>query len=455
MWRVPEDGQHDTPVPNSSGVRSREASAPPPMYPPAQLEVVSPPAPIYEPAPQIVEAAPQVAQPQVAQPQVAQPQVSKPPVLPLHTVPVLIAPVPIVPPPAPTLPGSPPPPPSSPARRSEAPPAPSRSSQPRQRTQSAREAIVMSLQGRSEAAAVTAYVPPAAAPVPVPQEPLVQVRPIEVRMMPPRSAFPIATEPALPPVPDRWGPERMGEASWCAHSSLIPVSMPPATQPAGFRRQQTHALLRSVLPAFVCFLSLCTGLAIAFVVFLGATRPMPAADASVARAAEHLSERAFDEWERDADAREADASDAATRKKPAVEREPAPEEAEAAEEPEKAPPRFAPPRSAARPQAPAPKKETAKKEKAEKAEKAEKEEAAAEEPKKAAGTGTININSLPSSKAVLDGRPVGNTPVVGIPVDAGVHTVTFIHPKYGKASVSVKVAPGQSALAAHRFPFRK
>ncbi|MDI1476388.1 serine/threonine protein kinase [Polyangium sp. y55x31] len=67
------------------------------------------------------------------------------------------------------------------------------------------------------------------------------------------------------------------------------------------------------------------------------------------------------------------------------------------------------------------------------------------------GTGTLNINSIPVSKAVLDGRPLGSTPKVGLSVPAGTHTVTFIHPEKGKQTVSVTVKAGETKTAAVKF----
>src|SRR6188768_3458476 len=69
----------------------------------------------------------------------------------------------------------------------------------------------------------------------------------------------------------------------------------------------------------------------------------------------------------------------------------------------------------------------------------------------AAGSGTLNINSIPVSKVVLDGRPLGSTPKVGVSVPAGNHTVTFIHPALGKKSVTVAVKSGETKTAAVKF----
>jgi serine/threonine-protein kinase len=79
------------------------------------------------------------------------------------------------------------------------------------------------------------------------------------------------------------------------------------------------------------------------------------------------------------------------------------------------------------------------------------DEGDAPEPAAPAGQGTLNINSLPLSKVLLDGRPLGSTPKVGVPVPAGNHTVTFVHPERGRKSVTVNVKAGQTATASVRF----
>lgn len=71
--------------------------------------------------------------------------------------------------------------------------------------------------------------------------------------------------------------------------------------------------------------------------------------------------------------------------------------------------------------------------------------------KPASGNGTLNINSIPVSKVVLDGKPLGSTPKVGVSVSAGSHTVTFIHPEHGKKSVTVTVKAGETKTAAVKF----
>ena len=302
--------------------------------------------------------------------------------------------------------------PSRPSRTTP-PPVPSRAAR------AAATQLVVSTPG-AETAAVTTSAPPAAARSSVPQEPLVQLQHTEPRMF---------HQPVASPIPEGWSDCWVAAPSSAPPPTVRHLSMPPHPLVS------PPAWMRTVLPALVCLLSLLTGLAIAFIVFLG-WAPAAIVDSSAADSARNVSDRVYDEW---AAAQEADeGQEAAPAEKPAA---------------------SAPAARQAQPRAFAPAPRAKREKPAEKAKASEKKAKAKEEPEpeaKAGGPGgTININSLPSSKAILDGRPVGNTPVMGLPVDAGPHTVTFVHPKYGKASVSVRVTPGQTAVAAHRFPFRR
>jgi serine/threonine-protein kinase len=64
---------------------------------------------------------------------------------------------------------------------------------------------------------------------------------------------------------------------------------------------------------------------------------------------------------------------------------------------------------------------------------------------------TLNINSIPVSKVLLNGRPLGNTPKIGVPVPPGLHRVEFIHRELGRKSVSVIVKAGETKTAAVKF----
>ena len=70
----------------------------------------------------------------------------------------------------------------------------------------------------------------------------------------------------------------------------------------------------------------------------------------------------------------------------------------------------------------------------------------------AAGQATLNINSIPPSNAVLDGKPLGPTPKMGISVSAGAHTVTFINSDQNlKKTVSVTVKAGETKAVAAKL----
>jgi hypothetical protein len=67
------------------------------------------------------------------------------------------------------------------------------------------------------------------------------------------------------------------------------------------------------------------------------------------------------------------------------------------------------------------------------------------------GQARLNINSFPVANVVLNGRPLGNTPLVSVPVKPGVHTILFVHPELGRKRQRVKVSAGGTVLAAVRF----
>ena len=70
----------------------------------------------------------------------------------------------------------------------------------------------------------------------------------------------------------------------------------------------------------------------------------------------------------------------------------------------------------------------------------------------AAGQGTLNVTSIPVSNVIVDGRPMGSTPKMGLSVPAGTHTVVFVHPEHGRKVVTVTVAAGATQTASTRFP---
>ena len=78
--------------------------------------------------------------------------------------------------------------------------------------------------------------------------------------------------------------------------------------------------------------------------------------------------------------------------------------------------------------------------------------AVVEKPAAPSGKGTLNINSIPVSNVILDGKPLGQTPKVGVSVSPGAHTVIFVHPEHGRKAKSVTVEAGKTAAAIVRFP---
>jgi hypothetical protein len=67
-----------------------------------------------------------------------------------------------------------------------------------------------------------------------------------------------------------------------------------------------------------------------------------------------------------------------------------------------------------------------------------------------ANVGSLNVTSNPPANVVLDGRPLGKSPRI-VKVPAGLHTVVFIHPLYGRQSLSVNVPAGATTGASADF----
>lgn len=65
--------------------------------------------------------------------------------------------------------------------------------------------------------------------------------------------------------------------------------------------------------------------------------------------------------------------------------------------------------------------------------------------------GYLNLNSIPASNVVVDGRPLGQTPQVSVKLKAGSHSVVFIHPDHGRRAQSVMLAPGARRTVAVKF----
>ncbi|MBW2453823.1 MAG: PEGA domain-containing protein [Deltaproteobacteria bacterium] len=73
----------------------------------------------------------------------------------------------------------------------------------------------------------------------------------------------------------------------------------------------------------------------------------------------------------------------------------------------------------------------------------------------ATGPATLSANSIPPSRVIIDGRPRGTTPVSGVKVTPGSHTVIFKHKKYGTKSRTVTVKAGQKKVVVVKFKKKK
>ena len=69
--------------------------------------------------------------------------------------------------------------------------------------------------------------------------------------------------------------------------------------------------------------------------------------------------------------------------------------------------------------------------------------------------GSINANSLPPSNVLIDGKPQGSTPVTGVKVSAGSHTVVFKHKDFGVQSRGVTVTAGKTSTVTVKFDVNK
>jgi serine/threonine protein kinase len=60
------------------------------------------------------------------------------------------------------------------------------------------------------------------------------------------------------------------------------------------------------------------------------------------------------------------------------------------------------------------------------------------------GTGTLRVQTRPWSKVLVDGRMLGTTPLMNVPLSAGHHTLTFVNDDFGiRKSVKVQIEAGQ------------
>jgi hypothetical protein len=73
-------------------------------------------------------------------------------------------------------------------------------------------------------------------------------------------------------------------------------------------------------------------------------------------------------------------------------------------------------------------------------------------PAVAAGNAVLDINSSPPSSVILNGRPLGMTPQMGVEVPGGqTQTLIFVHPKYGRRKAEHNVPAGKKKTVSIRF----
>jgi hypothetical protein len=68
----------------------------------------------------------------------------------------------------------------------------------------------------------------------------------------------------------------------------------------------------------------------------------------------------------------------------------------------------------------------------------------ASQPKVSGAQGTLRLNSRPWAQVFVDGRMVGNTPVMNMPLSAGSHSIKLVNPQLGMSkNLKVKIQNGQ------------
>ncbi|WP_437932310.1 PEGA domain-containing protein [Sorangium sp. So ce291] len=56
----------------------------------------------------------------------------------------------------------------------------------------------------------------------------------------------------------------------------------------------------------------------------------------------------------------------------------------------------------------------------------------------------LDVTSAQSTEILLDGKPIGTTPITGRKVPPGTHEVTFVDPERGNRTMMVKLEPGDA-----------
>lgn len=72
--------------------------------------------------------------------------------------------------------------------------------------------------------------------------------------------------------------------------------------------------------------------------------------------------------------------------------------------------------------------------------------------KEADDSGMLEINALPPTKVLVDGKEAGTTPVHDYKVTPGSHDVTFVDDVSGRRTMTVQVEPGQGQVVTSNRP---
>jgi serine/threonine-protein kinase len=65
-------------------------------------------------------------------------------------------------------------------------------------------------------------------------------------------------------------------------------------------------------------------------------------------------------------------------------------------------------------------------------------------PRVTGASGTLRINSRPWSQVYVDGRLIGNTPQMNVPLSPGSHSLKLVNPQLGMSkTLKIKIQNGQ------------
>jgi hypothetical protein len=63
--------------------------------------------------------------------------------------------------------------------------------------------------------------------------------------------------------------------------------------------------------------------------------------------------------------------------------------------------------------------------------------------------GILRVNSRPWSRVIVDGRLIGNTPQMSIPLRAGTHTLNLVNPEFGiDKKLTLEIKAGETVTRA-------